>query len=81
MLVPPPPEDFPAGSADCPIDVMFADLGSGRHAGVRATTHLYRPATAHIELSTVGTMNPNCLFTGAMQWANPSLSQLVTLPR
>jgi hypothetical protein len=38
-------------------------------------------ATAHIELSTVGTMNPNCLFTGAMQWANPSLSQLVTRPR
>jgi hypothetical protein len=51
MLVPPRSEDFPAGSADCPIDVMFANLGRGRHAGVRATTHLYRPATAHIELS------------------------------
>ena len=47
--------------------------------GRRLTSTAQPPRT--LNSPAVGTTNPNCLPTGAMQWANPSLSQLVTRRR
>ena len=71
---------FPTGSADCPIDVSGTeDAGDMQAFGRRITSTAEPPRTS--DCPKVEIIDPNCLSTGAMQWAHPSLSQLATRPR